>query len=81
MLRVMSIQTVEGESMVCSQCLVSYYWRAWKLNDGEVFICIHGVQTREDHWDLKEILSWMALFLTDCARWNLSCIEHSQIEI
>ena len=66
MVRVMSIQAAEDASMVCSQCLVSYYY--WKLNDGEVFVCIHGVQMRGDHWDLREILIWMALLLTDSTR-------------
>ena len=72
MVGVMSIQATEGASMVCPQCLVLYYWCGWDFNHGDVFICIHGIQMRTDHWDFRAILSWMALLFTDGTRWNLS---------
>ena len=43
MVRVMSIQTVKGASMVCSQCLVSNYRRSWEFNHMDVLVCIHGI--------------------------------------
>ena len=36
----------------------------------EVFVYIQGVQVRMDHWDLREILSWIALLLANNARWD-----------
>ena len=71
MVGVMSIQAAKGASMVCPQCLVLDYMCCWEFNHGHVFICIHGIQMCMDHWDFREILSWMALLFIDGTRWNL----------
>ena len=72
MVRVMSIQAVEGASMVCSQFLVSEYRRSWEFDHEDVFVYIHGIQMHTDHWDFREILSWVALLLADGERRNFS---------
>ena len=72
MVRIMAMQATKGASMVCSQFLVPNYQCGWELNHGDVFICIHGIQMHTDHWDFREILSWMALLFTDRTRWDLS---------
>ena len=68
MVGVMSIQAAKGASMVFSQCLVSYYRCSCEFDHGEVLICIHGIQMRTDHWDLRLVLSRMALLFVDGAR-------------
>ena len=77
MVRIMAIQVAKGTSMVCSQCLASHYWRGWKFNHGEVFGCVHGIQMRMDNWNLRVVLSWMALFFADGARRDLSRFSNS----
>ena len=72
MVRIVSIKSAKGASMVCSQCLVSNYQRSLEFDHGDVFIYIHGIQMRTDHWDFRAVLSWVALLLADGARWDLS---------
>ena len=72
MVGVMPIQAAKGVSMVFPQFLVLYYWRSWEFNHEDVFIHIHGIQVRTDHWNFRAILSWMALLFTDDTRWDLS---------
>ena len=72
MVGVMSIQAAKGAIMVCAQCLVPDYWHGWEFNHGGVFVCVHRIQMHTDHWDFREILSWMALLFVDSTRWDLS---------
>ena len=70
MVGVMPIQAAKGASIICPQCLVLYYWHGWEFNHGDVFICIHGIQMRTNHWYFRAILSWMALLFADGTRWD-----------
>ena len=70
--RIVSIQSTKGTSMVCAQRVVSHYCPTQEFNHEDVFCCIHVIQMCVDHGNLREFLSWMALFIVDNARQDLS---------
>ena len=64
------VMSIQATPMVCPQCFVPDYWHGWEFNHRDVFVHIHGIQMRTDHWDFREILSWMALLFTNDTGWE-----------